>query len=104
MLTGKTRLLLLDRDDVIHHRTPGGYVTSWDKFVYLPRALQSLQLLARHGYAALVISNQACVGKGLLSWKELERMTQQFVGEVSEAGGDIRGVYYCTHLPADRCA
>lgn len=101
---GKTRFLLLDRDGVINRRIPDGYVTSWEAFEYLPRALEALQLLARHGYAALVISNQACVGKGLLSARELELMTQRFVSEVSAAGGDIRGVYYCIHVEEEHCS
>lgn len=98
------RYVLLDRDGVINRRTAGGYVTSWDQFEFLPRVLDGLRLLAENGYAALVISNQACVGKNLLKVSELEAITQRFRLEVALAGGNIKQVYYCLHVPSDHCS
>jgi D-glycero-D-manno-heptose 1,7-bisphosphate phosphatase len=97
------RYVLLDRDGVINRRIAGGYVTSWEQFEFLPRALEGLRLLAEQGYAALVISNQACVGKKLLTTAQLESITQRFLTEVALAGGNIKQVYYCVHLPQDNC-
>jgi D-glycero-D-manno-heptose 1,7-bisphosphate phosphatase len=97
------RYVLLDRDGVINRRAAGGYVTSWEQFEFLPRVLDGLRLLAENGYAALVISNQACVGKNLLKVSELEAITQRFRLEVALAGGNIKQVYYCVHLPSDHC-
>lgn len=56
-----SRCVLLDRDGVINRRIPNGYVTSWEQFEFLPRALDALRLLAEGGHRALVVSNQACV-------------------------------------------
>ena len=98
------RYVLLDRDGVINRRTAGGCVTSWEQFEFLPRVLDGLRLLAENGYAALVISNQACVGKNLLKVSELEAITQRFRLEVALAGGNIRQVYYCLHVPSDHCS
>jgi D-glycero-D-manno-heptose 1,7-bisphosphate phosphatase len=95
--------LLLDRDGVINRRILGGYVTSWEKFEFLPRALDALQLLAARGYSALVVSNQACVGKGLISAADLDDLTRRFVSEVERRGGRISGVYYCPHKAEDNC-
>jgi len=93
----------LDRDGVINRRLPSGYVTSWDQFEFLPRVLSGLRLLAENGFAALVISNQACVGKGLLSSKELNAITQRFLLETALSGGDIAQVYYCCHTTEECC-
>ena len=98
------RYVLLDRDGVINRRTAGGYVTSWEQFEFLPRVLDGLRLLAENGYAAVVISNQACVGKNLLKVSELEAITQRFRLEVALAGGNIKQVYYCLHVPSDHCS
>jgi histidinol phosphatase-like enzyme len=57
----KKRYVLLDRDGVINRRMPGGYVTRWNQFEFLPRVLEGLRLLADHGYTAIILSNQACV-------------------------------------------
>ena len=97
------KFILLDRDGVINRRVREGYVTSWDRFVFLPRALEGLRLLAEHGYAALVVSNQAAVAKGLMGPAELDAITRRFLDEAEEAGGRIESVYYCLHRPEDGC-
>lgn len=97
------KFVLLDRDGVINKRIKDGYVTSWDQFVFLPAALDALRLLNENGYAAIVVSNQACVGKGLISTFELEGITRRFVEEVGKHRGRIHAVYYCTHREEDAC-
>jgi D-glycero-D-manno-heptose 1,7-bisphosphate phosphatase len=97
------RYVLLDRDGVINRRITGGYVTSWEQFEFLPRALEALRLLNESGYSVVVVSNQACVGKGLLSATELESITRRFLLEVALSGGHIVDVYYCRHQTEDRC-
>ncbi len=97
------RFVLLDRDGVINRRIMGSYVTSWEQFEFLPRVLEALRFLSENGYAALVISNQACVGKKLLTTAHLERITQRFLTQVALAGGNIKQVYYCVHVAKDDC-
>jgi D-glycero-D-manno-heptose 1,7-bisphosphate phosphatase len=97
------RCVLLDRDGVINRRIPRGYVTSWEQFEFLPRALNALRLLKDAGYTVLVISNQACVGKGLLAPHQLDSITKRFLIEVALSGGSITQVYYCTHVAEDHC-
>jgi D-glycero-D-manno-heptose 1,7-bisphosphate phosphatase len=97
------RYVLLDRDGVINRRVSGGYVTHWEQFEFLPRALEALRLFNENGYNTIVVSNQACVGKGLLSPAELEVITRRFLLEVALSGGSIAEVYYCRHRAEDRC-
>ena len=86
--------VLLDRDGVINRRIQNGYVTSWERFEFLPGALDALRLLAENDFAALVVSNQACVGKGLITAETLDEITTRFLQEVTRHGGRIHGVYY----------
>jgi histidinol-phosphate phosphatase family protein len=95
--------ILLDRDGVINRRIPDGYVTSWEQFEFLPLALDALRLLAGSGYQTIVVSNQACIGKGLMSEEELARLTSRFVDAVVKNGGRICDVYYCPHRAEDGC-
>jgi D-glycero-D-manno-heptose 1,7-bisphosphate phosphatase len=97
------RTVLLDRDGVINRRIVNGYVTRWKDFAFLPRALAALRLLTENGYTVLVVSNQSCVGRGLLSWQELQAITRHMLLEVALAGGAIGKVYYCVHTPGDAC-
>ena len=97
------RFVLLDRDGVINQRIVGGYVTCWDKFIFLPGALEGLRLLTERNYHVAVVSNQAGVGKGLMTAADLQKITRTFLEEVAAQGGRIRSVYYCTHRAEDDC-
>lgn len=97
------RFVLLDRDGVINRKIHNGYVTSWNRFVFLPEALDALRLFNAAGVLPLVVSNQAGVGKGLLTTTRLKQITERFVKRVEAAGGHIQKVYYCTHRKQDRC-
>ena len=95
--------IFLDRDGTINERVEKGYVTSWDAFRFLPGAKEALRRLAQEGYRVLVVSNQAGVGKGLMSQTELDRITTRFCRQVDRSGGRIDEVFYCTHTPAEEC-
>jgi len=97
------RHILLDRDGVINQRIPDGYVTCWEQFEFLPRALDALRLLAERCYRVIVVSNQSCVGKGLMNAEELAQLTRRFVDAAAKSGGRICDVYYCPHRAEDRC-
>lgn len=97
------KYVLLDRDGVINRRILRGYVTSWEQFTFLPGALEGLRLFAERNYSAIVVSNQACVGKGLISLEALEEMTRRFVREIEAYGGRVSGVYYCPHRSEAGC-
>jgi D-glycero-D-manno-heptose 1,7-bisphosphate phosphatase len=104
MLDNAQRTVLLDRDGVINRRIVNGYVTQWKEFTFLPGAIEGLRLLKEHGYTVLVVSNQSCVGRGLLSWQELQAITRRMLLEVALTGGAIENVYYCPHAPRDNCS
>ncbi len=75
----------------------------WKDFEFLPGALDALRLLHEGGYKPLVVSNQAAVGKGIMSARQLAGITARFLDEVGKHGARIYGVYYCTHKAEDDC-
>lgn len=97
------RFLLLDRDGVINVYRPGVYVSTPDDFEFLPGVLETLVLLTRRGVGIIVVSNQAGVGKGLLSPARLAAITDRMRAEVAAVGGKILDVLYCPHRPEDGC-
>jgi D-glycero-D-manno-heptose 1,7-bisphosphate phosphatase len=97
------KYIFLDRDGVINRRISDGYITTWEQFEFLPQVLDALRLLTECGYRLIVVSNQACVGKGLMSGEALAEITLRFVDEVTKNGGNIERVYYCPHQDQDGC-
>ena len=96
--------IFLDRDGVINRRMVGGYVARWSEFEFLPRAIDGVVALEAFRAPIIVISNQAGVGKGLVTVENLGDMTERFVAAVRERGGRIDAVYYCPHAPSAECA
>lgn len=93
--------LLLDRDGVINRWLPGDYVTTWDKFTFLPGILESLRKWAGHFRHIFLVTNQRGVGKGRMTQEQLEAVHARMLAEIAAAGGRIDGIYLCTALSED---
>ncbi|MBI3252167.1 MAG: HAD-IIIA family hydrolase [Candidatus Omnitrophica bacterium] len=99
-----SKFIFLDRDGVINEFPgPGGYVTDWKKFRFIPKSAEAIALLSRAGFEIAVISNQGGVSKGLMTSEDLKRLTRQMLEAVKKKGGKIAGVFYCEHQTSDRC-
>ncbi len=95
--------LFLDRDGVINERIAGGYVTDWADFRFMPGITEALRALSSLALPVIVVSNQAGVGKGLLTAGKLADITRRFVEALDRSRARIDAVYYCPHTPAAGC-
>ena len=95
--------ILLDRDGTINVER-SDYVRSARDLVLLPGALAALVRLATLDVPILVVTNQSCVGRGLLSERDLDMLHKGLADTVRSAGGRIDGFYTCTHHPDEGCA
>ena len=96
--------MLLDRDGTINRQVDGGYVTAWRNFEFLPGAVQAMSDLTRRGFQLVVVTNQAAVGKGLLTLPELDAIHARMTALIERADGRVARVYVCPHVPGDGCA
>jgi D-glycero-D-manno-heptose 1,7-bisphosphate phosphatase len=96
--------VILDRDGVLNKKPPKAqYVRSWSEFEWLPGAKQALQLLNERGYRVIVVSNQAGIGRGMMTAQDLEQIHDQMKREAGDAGGHIAAIYHCPHDWNDGC-
>ncbi|MFZ5563389.1 MAG: D-glycero-beta-D-manno-heptose 1,7-bisphosphate 7-phosphatase [Thermodesulfobacteriota bacterium] len=95
-------VVFLDRDGVINEDSPG-YIKSWAEVVFIPGSLEALRRLTEAGFTLIVISNQSAVGRNLMTRHCLDYMTAKMLHAVEEAGGRITDLFYCPHVPEDRC-
>ena len=94
--------IFLDRDGVIN-RNRTDHVKSWAEFEFLPGVLDALRRLAQLDWPVVVISNQAIVGRGLVSRQTIDEIGEQMTSIVWSVGGRIDRVFYCPHRPEEHC-
>jgi histidinol-phosphate phosphatase family protein len=90
--------VILDRDGVLNRRPPRArYVMTPEEFEWLPGALDALRLLATAGYLVAVVSNQAGIGRGVMTEADLGRVHERMLYDARQAGGAIEAIYHCPH-------
>ena len=99
------KAVFLDRDGVINRRpAQDEYVTRWEDLHLLPGTGEAISLLNRAGFLVIVVTNQRCVAKGLITTRELESMHERMRAELASQAATIDEVYYCAHEKESGCA
>ena len=95
--------LMIDRDGVVNRRIVGGYVRSIAEFDILPGAVQAIVDLSAVAGRVVLVTNQAGLGKGLMTPVDLDLIHRSLLDAVAGRGGRIDAVFHCPHLRADNC-
>ena len=67
------RAVFFDRDGVINGSPgEGSYVLSWWDFQFEPGSVEVLTWLKKQGYFLVLVTNQQCVGRGLITPEQLD--------------------------------
>lgn len=93
----KTWTLFLDRDGVINKKIENGYVLNIEMFKFLNGVLEGLSLLAKIFNKIIIVTNQRGIGKGLMSEKDLNKIHDYMLKEITSNGGRIDAIFYCPH-------
>jgi D-glycero-D-manno-heptose 1,7-bisphosphate phosphatase len=96
------RAIFLDRDGVIC-KNRSDHVKSWAEFEFLPGVKESLAVLSGLDLPLIVVTNQAAIGRGLMTVELLEDIHQRMVAGIAAHGGRIDRIIYCPHRPEDGC-
>jgi D-glycero-D-manno-heptose 1,7-bisphosphate phosphatase len=94
--------VFLDRDGVLIENRPD-HVRSWQDVSILPDAVEALHRIDVSGHRIVLVTNQAAIGRGLLSLEEAEAINRQLVATLRRSGVEIDGVFLCPHRPEDAC-
>ena len=102
-LTG-LRHVILDRDGVLNREAQDAdYVREPSQFHWLPGALDALAILRRAGLRLTVATNQAGVGRGLMSLEQLAAVHARMQADACAHGGALDAVLVCPHAPEAHC-
>jgi len=97
---GMTSAVFLDRDGVIN--VDHGYVSTWERFEFLPGVPDALRALQDAGYLLIVVSNQSGIGRGYYCEADVESLNQVIAQHLgSTVGVTLSGFYHCPHHPTE---
>jgi len=97
----KSWTIFLDRDGVINRKIDNGYVLSVQDFEFLGGAKEAIAYLTKKVGRIVIVTNQQCVGKGIISEEELNEIHDYMLTEIKKAGGKIDKVYFAPQLVAE---
>lgn len=96
--------LFLDRDGTINKRLIGDYVKKVEEFEFLPHAKEGVYLLSQLFERVLVVTNQQCIGKEIITHDELYQVHRHMMHGLEAAQGRVDQLYYCPHLATLGCS
>lgn len=94
--SGVADTLILDRDGVVNMLLPNDYVLGPSSLKLTAEFLEDAENLAKAFKKIFIVTNQKCVGKGLLSWEKLNAIHAQMVAEIENVGGRIDDCFSAT--------
>ncbi len=91
------RALFLDRDGVIN--VEKNYVHRIEDFEFLPGIFELTATARDLGFALVVVTNQAGIGRGYYTEADYRQLTDWMLGVFRERGIPMDGVYHCPYHP-----
>jgi histidinol-phosphate phosphatase family protein len=88
--------VFFDRDGIINVSPGPGYVERVEDFHIQPPFVEALRVVRAKGYAAVVITNQRGVGRGIMTREALDAIHARLAGHLAGHGLDLDAVYVCT--------
>jgi D-glycero-D-manno-heptose 1,7-bisphosphate phosphatase len=95
------RFVALDRDGTIIEERH--YLSDPEGVTLLPHAINGLRRLRELGLGLVVITNQSAIGRGFFDIARLELIHQRLCDLLTVGGIHFDGIYFCPHVPDDRC-
>jgi D-glycero-D-manno-heptose 1,7-bisphosphate phosphatase len=97
------KLVILGRDGILNVFRDD-HVKAPEEWVPIDGALEAVARLNQAGWHAVVATNQAGIGRGLVDMGSLNAIHQRMMQLLAAVGGRIDAVFICPHTPEDQCA
>lgn len=90
--------VFFDRDGIVNASPGPGYVERWEDFRLLPDFVAALRLVRAAGFAAVIVTNQRGVARGIMSQAAVDRIHANLrVQLVAQHGLDLDAIKVCPH-------
>lgn len=92
------KVLFLDRDGVINIENMHGYILEKKDFVFYEGVPEAIRFFNSHFDKTIVVTNQRCVGKGLISEEGLKEIHDFMLAELALQNASIDAIFYAPEL------
>ena len=96
-----TWTLFLDRDGVINKKLENDYVKHSTEFEFIDGVIPALASLNKVFGTIVVVTNQQCIGKGIITAEDLELVHKNMLYEISYLKGRIDKIYFSPYLASE---
>jgi D-glycero-D-manno-heptose 1,7-bisphosphate phosphatase len=96
------KTIFLDRDGVINIEK--NYLYKIEDFEFINGVFSTCEYLKELGYEIIIITNQSGISRNLYSENDFKKLTFWMRGQFSANGVEILDVFYCPHLPTEKCS
>ena len=98
------KIIFLDRDGVINVKAQKGqYVSNLRDFKRIEVNWLALETLSRRGFGFIIITNQACIARGMIKNNDLEEIHKNLICEFESRGISLLSIYVCPHHWDENC-
>jgi len=97
-----TKLVILGRDGILNEYRED-HVKAPEEWRPLKRALEAVARLNHAGWHAVVATNQAGIGRGMIDMASVNAVHAHMNQLLMALGGRIDAVFFCPHTPEEQC-
>ncbi|MCR9214118.1 MAG: HAD-IIIA family hydrolase [Proteobacteria bacterium] len=91
-------LVLLDRDGVINEDR-SDFVKSPDELIFIEGALKAIARLNAAGHKVVVVTNQSCIGRGIITVEQLSNIHQKLHHQLKAVSGHLDDIFIAPDAP-----
>ncbi|MGC8733756.1 MAG: D-glycero-alpha-D-manno-heptose-1,7-bisphosphate 7-phosphatase [bacterium] len=92
------KALFLDRDGVLNKYIPNDYTKKLNELKVFGYVFDVLKEFKKRGYKLIVITNQAGINKGIVSYKDFVLISKYLIYYLK-----LDAIYFCPHVDEDNC-
>jgi D-glycero-D-manno-heptose 1,7-bisphosphate phosphatase len=96
------KLIILGRDGILNEYRDD-HVKAAAEWVPIPGALEAVSRLNHAGWHAVVATNQAGIGRGMIDMASVNLIHAHMNKLMQAQGARLDAVFFCPHTPEDQC-
>jgi D-glycero-D-manno-heptose 1,7-bisphosphate phosphatase len=96
------KLIILGRDGILNEYRDD-HVKAPAEWVPIPGALEAVSRLNHAGWHAVVATNQAGIGRGMIDMASVNLIHAHMNKLMQAQGARLDAVFFCPHTPEERC-